>query len=84
MKSRKYHTTRVLSGLRDILENHQPLVTEEQLGESRSTPGENGNVGVVSPNLVNTVTSTSPDLIWPSKLQIRRKQLFPEGAIHPH
>ena len=57
---------------------------EEQTRGPRMVSEPSGNVGVVSPNLVNPVTPTSHDLIWPSQLQVRKERLLPEGAIHPN
>ena len=57
---------------------------EEQTRGPRMVSEPSSNVSVVSPNLVNPVTSMSHDLIWPSQLQVRRERLFPEGAIHPN
>ena len=62
----------------------QPLLVEDRVGEAGMASGTNGNVGVMSPNLVNPVPPMSHDLIWPSQLQVRRERLFPEGAIHPN
>ena len=74
----------VPSGFMRVSGSNRPPPTEEQIMEPRSTTGASGNVSVVSPNLVNPITPMSPDLIWPSQLQVRREQLFPEGAIHPN
>ena len=74
----------VPSGFMRVLGSNRPPPTEEQIMEPRSTTGASGNVSVVSPNLVNPIIPMSPDLIWPSQLQVRREQLFPQGAIHPN
>ena len=65
-------------------QGNQPPLVEEQISEPRMVLESNGNVGVVSPNLVNPMTPMSHDLIWPSQLQVRRERLFPEDAIHPN
>ena len=74
----------VPSGTMRVSGSNRPPPTEEQITEPRSTTGASDNVSVVSPNLVNPVIPTSPDLIWSSQLQVRREQLFPKGAIHPN
>ena len=61
-----------------------PHQAEEQIRGPRTVSECSGNVSVVSPKLVNPMTPTSHDLIWPSQLQVRRERLFPKGAIHPN
>ena len=56
-----------------------PQVQEE---EPRTQPEVTGNIGVVSPNLVNMVTRQSPNLVWLSQLQMRRERLFPEELLN--
>ena len=63
--------------------NGSPQAEEKTRGP-RMVSEPSGNVAAVSPNLVNPVTPTNHNLIWPSQLQVRRERLFPEGAIHPN